>query len=72
MYEKFIELYQSVKLYLKESEIEADQTFCFEPKVSNCQDFMKRVEEVKFHRDLVKTSVKDLTPMDNVSNVSAK
>lgn len=76
LYEEFIELNQSVKLYLKEDESEADQTFWFEPKVSNCQDFLRReeswVEETKLHKDLLKTSVKDITPMDSVSNVFAK
>lgn len=30
------------------------------------------VEQTKLHKDLVKTSVKDITPLDSVSNVSAK
>lgn len=66
----------SLKLYLKEEESEADQIFRFEHKVFNCQDFMKRVEiwieEMKLHKDLVTTSLKDITPMDSVLNVAAK
>ncbi len=76
LYEDFVELNQTVKLYLKEEEKEADQVFWFEPKVSNCQDFIARVarwvEEMKCFTALLKTSEKDITPLDSVSNVSAK
>lgn len=74
LYEEFIEMNQSVKLYLKEEESETDQTYWFEPKLSSCQDFMRRVaiwiEDTKRHPDPVKTSERDITPMDSVSNVS--
>lgn len=76
LFEEFIELNHSVTLCLKEEEAEPDQTFWFEPKRSNCEDFMIRVEKwiagVKLHEDLLETSGKDITPMDSVSNVSAK
>lgn len=59
LYEELIELNESVKLYLKEEEHKADQTYWFKPKVSNCQDFMNRTEnwteETKLHKELVKT-----------------
>ncbi|KAG7494386.1 hypothetical protein JOB18_029634 [Solea senegalensis] len=77
LYEEFVELNQSVKLYLKEDEIEDDQTFWFEPEMSNCQDFMKRVEtwvgDIRLCEDLIMTSVKDINPpTDSVSHVSVK
>ena len=53
-YEDFGELNESVKLYLKEEEHKADQTYWIEPKVSNCKHFMNRtelwIEETKLHR----------------------
>lgn len=74
LYEEFTDLNESVKLYLKEEEKEADQTYWFEPKASNCQDFMEKtkkwIEETKKHEDLIKAGDSDVTPMDSVSNVS--
>lgn len=76
LFEEFVELNHSVALYLNEEESEYDQTFWFEPKRSNCKDFLIRVEnwiaEVKLREDLKETSEKDISPMDSVSNVSAK
>ncbi|KAG7485610.1 hypothetical protein JOB18_014317 [Solea senegalensis] len=76
LYEEFVELNQSLKLYLREDEIEADQTSWFEPKASCCRDFMERVktwiEDIQLCENLIMTSVKDITPMDSVSNVSSQ
>lgn len=59
LYEEFIKLNESVKLHLKEEDHEANQTCWFEPKVSNCQNFMNKtenwIEETKLHTELVDT-----------------
>lgn len=72
-YEEFIELNQSVKLYLKEEENKADQMLWHEPKVSAFQNFMKWavnwIEKIKLHKDLVKTSEKDITPTNSLKCV---
>lgn len=65
----------SVLLYLKD-EHDADQNFCFQPKLFCCKNVMKKVElwveETKQRVKMSQMCDDEVSPMDSVSMVSSK